>query len=85
MTMMIRQFGCAIARAARADILTNSNSKDISDKDDDSSFAEICYPVGLKSDGGERVQYWPTMLQTKRIIHQPFQKHPIIYVVFLIS
>jgi hypothetical protein len=44
--------GCAIARAARADFLSNSNSKDISDNDYDSSCAETCYPVGLKSDGG---------------------------------
>ena len=39
--------GCAIAHAAH---LSSSNSKDISDKDDD-SFAEICFSVGLKSDG----------------------------------
>jgi hypothetical protein len=44
--------GCTIARAARADFLSNSDSEDISDKDYDSSCAETCYPVGLKSDGG---------------------------------
>jgi hypothetical protein len=32
--------------------LSNSNSDDISDDDYDSSFAETCYPVGLKSDCG---------------------------------
>ncbi len=55
--------GCTIARAAYADIPPNFDSEDISDEDDDSSFAERCYPVGLKSDGGGRVQYWLTMLQ----------------------
>jgi hypothetical protein len=40
--------GCTIAR--RADFLSNSDSDDISDDDYDSSFAETCYPVGLKSD-----------------------------------
>jgi hypothetical protein len=44
--------GCAIARATRAEFLSNSDSEDISDKDYDSSCAETCYPVGLKSDGG---------------------------------
>jgi hypothetical protein len=44
--------GCAIARAAHADFLSNSDSKDISDDDYDSNCAETCYPVGLKSDGG---------------------------------
>jgi hypothetical protein len=38
--------GCAIACAAD---LWRSNSKDISDKDDE-SFAETCNPIGLKSD-----------------------------------
>ena len=42
--------GCAIAR--HADFSTNSDSNDISDDDYDSSFAETCYPVGLKSDCG---------------------------------
>ncbi len=42
--------GCAIACAARADFLSNSNSDDISGDDYDSSCAETCYPVGLKSD-----------------------------------
>jgi hypothetical protein len=32
--------------------LSDSDSEDISDKDDDSSWAEPCYPVGLKSDRG---------------------------------
>jgi hypothetical protein len=44
--------GCAIAHAAHADFLSNSNSKDDSDEDYDSSCAETCNPVGLKSDGG---------------------------------
>ncbi len=42
--------GCAIAR--HADFSSNSDSDDISDNDYDSSFAETCYPVGLKSDCG---------------------------------
>jgi hypothetical protein len=42
--------GWAVAR--RADFSSNSNSDDISDDDYDSSFAETCYPVGLKSDCG---------------------------------
>ncbi len=42
--------GCAIARCA--DFLSNSASDDISDDDYDSSLAETCYPVGLKSDSG---------------------------------
>jgi hypothetical protein len=46
--------GCAIARAACADFLSNSDSKDISDNDYNSSCAETCYPVGLKSDGGKQ-------------------------------
>ncbi len=74
--------GCT---AARADIPSNSDSKDISDKDDDSSFAETFYPVGLKSDGGERVQYCWTMLQKKVSFINPFRKNPIVYFVFLIS
>jgi hypothetical protein len=40
--------GCTIACAAHP---SSSDSEDISDKDDD-SFAETCYPIGLKSDGG---------------------------------
>jgi hypothetical protein len=43
---------CTIARAAHADFLSNSDSEDISDDDYDSSCAETCYPVGLKSDDG---------------------------------
>jgi hypothetical protein len=35
-----------------ADFLSNTNSDDISDDDYDSSLAETCYPVGLKSDCG---------------------------------
>ena len=42
--------GCAIARCT--DFLSNSESNDISDEDYDSSLAETCYPVGLKSDCG---------------------------------
>jgi hypothetical protein len=41
---------CVIAR--HADFLSNFNSNDISDDAYDSSFAERCYPVGLKSDCG---------------------------------
>jgi hypothetical protein len=44
--------GCAIACAARADFLSNSDPDDISDEDYDSSCAEPFYPVGLKSDCG---------------------------------
>jgi hypothetical protein len=44
--------GCAVSRAARADFLSNSNSNDISDDDYDSSCAETCYSVGLKSNCG---------------------------------
>jgi hypothetical protein len=43
--------GCTITSAAHP---SSSDSKDISDKDYD-SFAETCYPFGLKSDGGEQV------------------------------
>ncbi len=42
--------GCAIARCA--DFLSNSDSDDISDDDYNSSLAEKCYPVELKSDCG---------------------------------
>jgi hypothetical protein len=42
--------GYAIARCA--DFLSHSNSDDISDDDYDSSLAETCYPVGLKSNCG---------------------------------
>jgi hypothetical protein len=73
--------GCAIARAAHP---SSSNSEDFSDGDDD-SFAKTCYPVGLKSDGGERIQYWLTMLNKKKNHSSTFQEHPIIYFVFLIS
>jgi hypothetical protein len=41
---------CAIACCA--DFLSNSDSDDIIDNDYDSSLAETCYPVGLKSDCG---------------------------------
>jgi hypothetical protein len=44
--------GCTSAHAARADFSSNSDSGDISDDDYDSSCAETCYPVGLKSDCG---------------------------------
>jgi hypothetical protein len=43
--------GCTIAHATD---LSRSDAKDISDEDDD-SFVETSNPVGLKSDGGERV------------------------------
>jgi hypothetical protein len=76
--------GCAIACAARADFLSNSNSDDISDDDYD-SCAETCYPIGLKSDCGGQGSVLLVNATEKRIIHQPLQKHAIIYVVFLIS
>jgi hypothetical protein len=44
--------GCTIAHAAGADFMSNSDSDDISDNDYDSSCAETCYPVALKSDCG---------------------------------
>jgi hypothetical protein len=44
--------GCTIARAADAHLLSfNSDSDDISDNGN-GSYAESCYPVGLKSDCG---------------------------------
>ncbi len=70
--------GCAIARAARADFLSNSNSDDISDDDYDSSCVETCYPVGLKSDCGGQGSELLANDTKKRIIHQPLQKHDII-------
>jgi hypothetical protein len=77
--------GCAIAHAAYADFLSNSDSNDISDDDYDSSCVETCYPVGLKSDCGRQGSVLLTNATKKRIIHQPLQKHAIIYFVFLIS
>jgi hypothetical protein len=77
--------GCTIVHAACADFLSNSNSDDISDNDYDSSCAETCYPVGLKSDCGGQGSVFLVNATEKRIIHQPFQKHAIIYLVFLIS
>jgi hypothetical protein len=77
--------GCAIACAAHADFLSNSNPDDISDDDYDSSCAETCYPVGLKSDCGGPDSVLLINATEKRIICQPFQKHAIIYFVFLIS
>jgi hypothetical protein len=77
--------GCAIARAARADFLSNSNPDDISDDDYECSCAETCYPVGLKSDCGGQGSELLANDTKKRIIHQPLQKHAIIYFVFLIS
>jgi hypothetical protein len=77
--------GCAIAHAAHADFLSNSEFDDISDKYDDSSCAETCYPVGLKSYMGGKGSVLVSNATEKRIIHQTFQKHPIIYFVFLIS
>jgi hypothetical protein len=76
---------CAIARAAHADFLSNSDLDDISDDDYDSSCAETCYPVGLKSDFGGQVSELLANDTNKRIIHQPLQKQAIIYFVFLIS
>jgi hypothetical protein len=46
----VRHCSCA----AHSDILSNSDSKDISDEDDDSRLSEICYPIGLKSDWGPK-------------------------------
>jgi hypothetical protein len=77
--------GCAMARAARADFLSNSNSNDISDDDYDISCAETCYPVGLKSDCGRQGSALLANATKKRIIHHSLQKHAIIYFVFLIS
>jgi hypothetical protein len=70
--------GCAIACAARAIFLSNSDSNDISDDDYDSSCAETCYPVRLKSDCGGQVSELLANDTKKRIIHQPLQKHAII-------
>jgi hypothetical protein len=72
---------CGIAHAAD---LSRSDSKDISDKDDD-SFAETCNPVGLKSDGGGGQGLVLVNNAKEKITHQLCQKHPIIYFVFLIS
>ncbi len=77
--------GCAMTRAAHADFLSNSDSKDISDSDYDISCVEACYPVGLKSDGDGQGSVLLINATEKRIIHQPFQKHATIYFVFLIS
>jgi hypothetical protein len=77
--------GCAIAHAARADFLSNSDSHNISDNDYDSSCAETCYPVGLKTDCGGQVSELLANDTTKKINHQPLQKYAIIYFVFLIS
>jgi hypothetical protein len=52
---------------------------------DDSNFAKTCYPIGLKSDGGGKGSVLVDNGTERRISHQPFQKHPIIYFVFLIS
>ncbi len=75
--------GCAIAR--RADFLSNSDSDDIGDDDYDSSFAETCYPVGLKSDCGGQGSVSLVNATEKRFIYQSLQKHAIIYFFFLIS
>jgi hypothetical protein len=77
--------GCTIARVAHAVFLSNSNPDDISDDDYVSSCVEPCYPVGLKSDCGGPGSVLLNNSTEKRIIHQPFQKHAIIYFVFLIS
>jgi hypothetical protein len=63
--------GCTIAHAARADFLSNSDSDDISDDEYDSSCAETCYPVGLKSDCGGQGSVLLVNATEKRIIHQP--------------
>jgi hypothetical protein len=75
--------GCAIAR--RADILSNSDSDDISDNDYDRSFAETCYPVELKSDCGGQGSVLLVNATEKKIHYQSLQKHAIIYFFFLIS
>jgi hypothetical protein len=72
--------GCAIAQAAHP---SSSDSKDISDKDDD-SFGETCYPVGLKSDGGRQGSVLVHNAKEKNH-SSTCQKHPIIYFVFMIS
>jgi hypothetical protein len=77
--------GCVIAHAAHADVLSNSDSNDIRDNDYDSSCAKTCFPVGLKSDCSEQVSELLANDTKKTIIHQPLQKHAIIYFVILIS
>jgi hypothetical protein len=77
--------GAPLPVKTRADFLSNSDSKDISDDGYDSSCAETCYPVGLKSDGGGQGSVLVLNATEKRIIHHPFQKHAKIYFVFLIS
>ena len=78
--------GCAIACAARADISSNSNSEDISDEDDDSSFCGNMLPRWTEIYwGGKVFSIGRQCYRKKRIIHQPFQKHPVFYFAFLIS
>ncbi len=77
--------GCAIACAARADFLSNSDSNDISET---MTTTVVVRKYVTQLDRNlmvvDRVQYCLSMLQ-KKIIHQPFQKHAIIYFVILIS
>jgi hypothetical protein len=76
--------GCAIAHAVRVDFLYTSDFDDISDNNYDSSCAETCYPVGLKSDCGGQGSVL-LVNATEKSIHQALKKHTIIYFVFLIS
>jgi hypothetical protein len=85
MTMTIRLLGAPLPVLPVLIFLSNSNSDDISDVDYDSSCVETCYPVGLKSDCGGQVSESLANDTKKRIIHQPLQKHAIIYFVFLIN
>ncbi len=75
--------GCAIACCA--DFLSNFDSNDISDADYDSSLAETCYPVGLKSDYGGQGSVSLVNAIENRFIYQSLLKHAIIYLFFLIS
>jgi hypothetical protein len=83
MTMTIRLLGAPLP--AVLIFLSNSDSNDISDDDYDSSFAETCYPVGLKSDCGGQGSVLLVNATEKRFIYQSLQKHEIIYLFFLIS
>jgi hypothetical protein len=74
-----------VCHCPRADFLSNSDSDDISDDDYDSSLAETCYPVGLKSDCGGQGSVSLVNATEKRFIYQSLPKNAIIYLFFLIS
>ncbi len=65
--------GCTIAHAVHANFLSDSDSNELNDDDYDSSCAETCYPVGLKSDCGGQVSELLANDTKKRIICQPLQ------------